>query len=162
MFAVENALIAHAVAAAISSGMMLVFSNSILPAFDRLPPAEAVAAMQGINVSVINPLFLGLFLGTGLTAAALAGVHAWQAGLHASSWMLLAAGIYVVGVVFVIVGGNVPLNDALAVLVPERVSAQDWRDYTRPWIRWNNVRAGAAAASSWAFVVAAVRLGAGG
>ena len=35
-----------------------------MQALARLPPAQGIAAMQSINVVVINPLFLTVFLGT--------------------------------------------------------------------------------------------------
>ncbi|HLL90834.1 MAG TPA: hypothetical protein VK324_16150 [Tepidisphaeraceae bacterium] len=55
-------------AAALGSGLMagvfFAFSAFVMRALGRLPAGEAVAAMRAINVAVINPLFLGVFLGT--------------------------------------------------------------------------------------------------
>jgi uncharacterized membrane protein len=49
------------------AGVFFAFSAFVMKALSRLPPAEGIAAMQCINVAVINPLFLGVFIGTGAT-----------------------------------------------------------------------------------------------
>jgi len=39
-------------------GIFFGFSAFIMKALKRLPPAQGIAAMQCINVTVINPLFI--------------------------------------------------------------------------------------------------------
>ncbi|MEO0601411.1 MAG: anthrone oxygenase family protein, partial [Myxococcota bacterium] len=126
-------------------------------ALASLPQRDAVRAMQAINVEVINPLFLGVFMGTGLFVAVLAGVHLATHDGSLNPWLIAGAAVYVVGMVFVTVGGNVPLNDALAELDPEALAPRAWSDYARPWLVFNHLRALAAAASSALLVLAAVR-----
>ncbi len=45
-------------------GLFFAFSISVLKALARLPSAEGIAAMQSINIAIINPPFLSVFLGT--------------------------------------------------------------------------------------------------
>jgi uncharacterized membrane protein len=46
------------------AGVFFAFSSFVMNALARLPAAQGIAAMQSINVVVINPLFITAFLGT--------------------------------------------------------------------------------------------------
>ena len=46
------------------AGVLFAFSSFVMNALARLPAAQGIAAMQSINVVVINPLFITAFLGT--------------------------------------------------------------------------------------------------
>jgi len=46
------------------AGVFFAFSTFVMPALARLAPAQGVAAMQAINVAVLNRWFLGVFVGT--------------------------------------------------------------------------------------------------
>ena len=48
------------------SGVFFAFSNFVMAALGRIPAAEGMRAMQEINVTVINPLFMGALFGTAL------------------------------------------------------------------------------------------------
>jgi uncharacterized membrane protein len=37
-----------------------------MKALARLPSAEAIAAMQSINITILNPVFLTVFFGNGI------------------------------------------------------------------------------------------------
>ncbi len=50
-------------------GVFFAFSNFVMPALARIAPAEGIHAMQAINVTVLNRLFLGTFMGTGVAFA---------------------------------------------------------------------------------------------
>lgn len=136
-------VLAGAIGSGLMAGLFLAFSISVLPALARLPAAVALEVMQRVNVAIINPLFLGVFLGTGAVSA----VAAWAAVVvPGHSWLLAGAGAYLVGVLGVTMAANVPLNDALA-----RASAADavtaWPAFAGPWERWNRVRLALAIAS---------------
>jgi uncharacterized membrane protein len=62
MESMNNLLVASlSFAVALGSGLMagifFAFSTMVMPALSRIPPAQAIAAMQSINVVVINPWF---------------------------------------------------------------------------------------------------------
>mgnify|MGYP002177889250 CR=1 FL=1 len=62
-------------------------------------------------------------------------------GEPSSVYLLLAAALYLIGVVAVTVAYHVPRNDRLGALDPE--SAQGiayWGVYLREWVRMNHVR----------------------
>lgn len=143
----QVALIAGAVSSGVGSGMMYVFSTGTVQGLASLPEGEAIRAMQAINVAVINPLFLGVFLGTGLFLALLSGIDL-LGGATTNPWLLTGALVYVFGVVAVTIGGNVPLNDALAAVDASSFTPGTWESYAWPWLRWNHVRAIAGALAS--------------
>jgi uncharacterized membrane protein len=148
-------LLIAALGSGLIAGVFFAFSSFVMGALGRLPPPQAIAAMQSINIVVINPLFMAVFLGTGLLAAYLA----FWAGTHWSDpralRTLFGALAYVVGSVGVTLLFNVPLNDALAAITatgPE--AATDWQRYQGSWTFWNSVRGLASLGAAAAFIVA--------
>jgi uncharacterized membrane protein len=133
----------------LAAGAFFAFSTLVIKALSRLPPAQGIAAMQSINVTAINPWFLG-----GLFAPA-AGC-ALLAALAALSWhepgagLRLAGGlIYLAGAIGVTAAANVPMNDALATLAPDAAdAAARWSRYVVDWTAWNHVRAATSLAAA--------------
>ena len=68
--------------AATVGGVFFAFSTFVMRALAQLPPAQGIAAMQRINVVVLNPLFLGTFMGTAVLQGLLAllALVAWAPG----------------------------------------------------------------------------------
>jgi uncharacterized membrane protein len=149
--------IAVLVLAALGSGLMagtfFAFSNFVMAALARLAPAEGIRAMQAIDVTVMNRLFLGTFMGTGALsiAAIIVALLRWDG--VGSLCAVLGGVTYVLGSILVTMGGNVPLNNALAALDPEAAdSARRWFEYVRAWTRWNHVRTLACTAAMVLFI----------
>jgi uncharacterized membrane protein len=116
------------------AGVFFAFSSSIMTALGRLPPNQGISAMQAINIAVINPVFLGVFLGTGVLCASL---------------------LYIIGSLIVTFAANVPLNDALAAADPASPEGADlWSRYLANWTLWNHLRCAASLASLAAFIMA--------
>lgn len=57
-------LLLTAFGCALLAGVFFAFSNFVMQALARLPPAHGIAAMQSINVTVLNRWFLLAFVGT--------------------------------------------------------------------------------------------------
>src|SRR5262250_333720 len=55
-----------AIGSGIVAGVFFAFSSFVMAALGRISPAQAVAAMNSINVTVINPSFMTAFVGTGV------------------------------------------------------------------------------------------------
>jgi uncharacterized membrane protein len=152
----QNILIViSALGSGLIAGAFFAFSSFVMEALGKLPASQGIAAMQSINVVVINPLFLGVLFGT----AALALLLGFQAMRHLGDpramWIVAGAGLYVTGTVLVTMVFNVPLNNALAAVGPASgAGAAVWADYLRTWTNWNHVRALAALAASGAFISA--------
>jgi uncharacterized membrane protein len=111
--------------------------------------------MQAINVTVLNPLFLSIFLGTGVVSVLSIVVALWRWNGAGAACAIAGGVIYLAGSILVTMRGNVPLNNVLAALdaaAPD--SARRWSDYARAWTRWNHLRTVACAAAMVLFVVA--------
>jgi uncharacterized membrane protein len=136
------------------AGIFFAFSSFIMRALAKLPPAHGIAAMQSINLVVINPLFLTVFLGTALACigAASAALLRDAAG---TGFVLAGAALYVVGTLLVTMRCNVPRNELLARVDPESAEgAAAWAGYLPSWLAWNHVRTVAAFAASLMLIVA--------
>jgi uncharacterized membrane protein len=131
------------------AGAFFAFSTFIMKALGRLPPGQGIAAMQSINVTVINPAFMGALFGTAAACVFLAvtALQSWQE--HGEIYLLAGSLLYVLGTVGVTMVFNVPLNNALAAVAPDSAEgARLWRHYLARWTAWNHVRTVAALASA--------------
>ena len=134
-------IFAAAVGSGLVAGIFFAFSSFVMAALGRLPSDHGIAAMNAINVTVINPAFFLAFFGTAaLCLAALAG-SALRWTTTGGTLVLLASVIYLVGCIGVTMFRNVPLNNALATVTlatPE--AAAMWTRYLSEWTFWNTVR----------------------
>ena len=145
MIALFYATLASALGCGLIAGVFFAFSSFVMPALARLPPAQGIAAMQSINVVVLNRWFLGVFLGTAGACAilAVASLFAWDE--PGSKLRTLGSVSYLLGTIVVTRACNIPLNDALAQVAPEAASAAElWSRYLSDWTRWNTLRSLAA------------------
>jgi uncharacterized membrane protein len=149
-------LLLSALGSGLMAGVFFAFSNFVMAALARLAPAEGIRAMQAINVTVLNRLFLATFLGTGVTSVAAMVIAAvWRRGDPGTLYCLMAGALYLIGSILVTMRGNVPLNNALAALDPTHPeSATRWSDYVHNWTRWNHVRTIACAVATALFIFA--------
>ncbi|MPZ32541.1 MAG: DUF1772 domain-containing protein [Rhodospirillales bacterium] len=151
-------ILAAAIGCGLVAGIFFAFSSFVMAALGRLPSDHGIAAMNAINVTVINPLFMLAFFGTAaLCLAASAGVALrWTASN--GMLVLLASVIYLVGCIGVTMLRNVPLNNALAVVTPGTPEAAAlWTRYLSEWTFWNTVRTVAPIVSAVLFTAALIR-----
>lgn len=131
------------------AGVFFAFSSFVMGALGRLPSANGISAMQSINVAVLNPLFLGVFMGTAVLclALALSAIMRWSE--PGAVYLLAGSAFYVIGTFVVTIALNVPLNDELAAVNPQNANATGvWARYLTDWTIWNHVRTGAALIAS--------------
>jgi uncharacterized membrane protein len=149
-----------AVGSGLIGGVFFAFSTSVMTALGRLPAVHGIAAMQTINRVILNPLFLGTFLGTAIACGAAAGMCLFQAGVPGRGWILGGAAAYVIGSFAVTMLFNVPRNNRLMAADPESLEATTiWREYLAKWTAWNHVRGAAAVIASGLFVLGALQRG---
>jgi uncharacterized membrane protein len=120
-------LLLSTVTTALVAGLFFGFVVAINPAFAKLPDAEYIAAMQAINVAIVNPVFAAAFFGPVL----LIPFTAWK---YKSLLIGLAAAFYLIGGIGVTFMLNVPLNDMLAAGTISR------KAYATSWNTWHLVR----------------------
>ncbi|MEY2858007.1 MAG: hypothetical protein RLZZ74_2319 [Cyanobacteriota bacterium] len=137
------------------AGIFFAFSTFVMKALAQLQPKEGIAAMQWINITVINPWFMSVFLGTAIACIylSLASLFKWHP--PNSAYLLFGSLLYLIGTVLVTMVFNVPLNDALAKVEPSSTEgASLWVRYLTDWTMWNHVRTSAALAAATLLTIA--------
>jgi len=129
-------------------GVLMAFSDFIMPALERVGQEPAVAAMRGINAGARQSWFFGVLALTAVLSVALIVVALMRWQMPDSALLLLGAALYLLGTVLVSLVCNAPRNDALA-----RDAAQ-WPDFLAHWTRWNHVRAASSLAAAALFAMA--------
>jgi uncharacterized membrane protein len=106
------------------------FSTFVMPALARLQTTQGIAAMQSMNITAINPLFMLALFGTAVACLFL-GVFALLKWHQPSSvYLLVGSLLYLIGTILVTMVFNVPLNDALAAAKPDSPEGADlWTKY---------------------------------
>ena len=151
-------VIAAALGTALVGGIFFAFSNFVMQALARAPNIEGMRVMQGINLTVLNRGFLGLFMGAALICLSLAVVAVMRWSSIHSIYLLTGAISYLGGTWAVTAFGNVPLNQTLAQVLPDDPRAPDvWAEYLRRWTRLNSRRTVFALLAALVFCVALAR-----
>jgi uncharacterized membrane protein len=144
---------------AMIGGIFFAFSNFIMKALARLPSPEGMAAMQSINVVVLNPVFLGVFMGTAVTSLLVAIIAIIGWGTPAAPYFLVGALLYIVGTFLVTGIGNVPLNNQLTSISATDPAAKDtWQHYLDRWSQLNTVRTVCAMAATVVLITGLMKL----
>lgn len=137
------------------AGVFFAFSTFVMSALARLQPAQGIAAMQFINITVINPWFMTAFLGTAGTCLVLVISLLLKWNQPGAVYLLVGSLLYLVGTFGVTMAFNVPLNDALAVAKPDSSEGANlWTNYLTNWTFWNHVRTIAAFVASALLAIA--------
>lgn len=144
--------------AALIAGLFFAFSVAVNGALHRLKDSEYVAAMQSINLVILNPVFLLTFFVPVLLLPLAAYLH--SAIFPRFALLLAASLLYIVGTIGVTMAGNVPLNERLARFdlgaADGAEIARARAEYERPWNRLNGVRTAASIAATFLVFTACV------
>ncbi|MEU5690544.1 anthrone oxygenase family protein [Actinosynnema sp. NPDC020468] len=127
------------------AGVFFAFSAMVMPGLRRADPDTGLAAMRAINVAVVNPFFVTLFLGTAVVSVV--------AAITGGPWAVAGAALYVLGGLVLTGVYHIPRNNALE----RRASTDYWAEYLSQWVPWNHVRAALSLLAGIAFVLAATR-----
>ncbi len=131
------------------AGLFFAFSASVMRALGKMPPKDAILAMQLINVEIVNPVFLIVLVGS--VIACLLTIVGSLSRLSDPSTGYAVAGsvIYLIGSILVTAIFNIPRNNALSTLNPlAPTSPSAWVSYLNEWTQWNHVRGIAATIGS--------------
>ena len=154
MSVLPSLVIVAALTSALIAGVFFAFSTFVMRALARLPSHEGLAAMQSINIVVINPLFLTPFLGNALLCVVVFALALFHRP-SGTAYLVAGSALYFFGTFLVTVCFNVPLNDAIAPIIPADPDAQRlWCHYLRRWTLWNHLRTLASLASAAALLLA--------
>jgi uncharacterized membrane protein len=153
-FVTTASVVVALLGSALTAGVFFAFSSFIMKALARMPSNEGIAAMQSINVVVLNRSFLGVFIGTALLSVLVAALAIRDWSGASAPYFLAGALSYVIGTFLVTGVGNVPLNNKLAaVSAVEADAIPVWEHYLARWTTLNTIRTGAAAAAALLFTL---------
>ncbi|MDQ2709065.1 MAG: DUF1772 domain-containing protein [Actinomycetota bacterium] len=131
-------LVLAAITSGLQAGVYYGFAVGVMPGLALGVARTFTAAMQQINVAIVNPWFLLTFLGAPALAAAAAAVQLGRGGAGLV-WTVVGLGCALATVV-ITAAVNVPLNDALAA-AGDADPARARTAFEATWVAWNGVRA---------------------
>jgi uncharacterized membrane protein len=144
-----------AISCGLAAGIFYAFSSLVMRALAKIPPPAAIAAMQSINVSVVNPWFMAAFFGPAFICCALGSISLVRWNRESNAYLFAGSAFYLVGTLIVTFAFNVPLNDALATVDPASPEgAKQWASYLVTLTNWNHVRTAGAFFAAVAFYLA--------
>ena len=148
-----------ALGSALNAGLFFIFSVCIMQALGQLEADEGIGAMQSINRVIINPWFMGVFMGTALLCAVIVtiAVLEWSdpAAAPGLGWAMAGGIVYLLTAIGVTVIFNVPLNNELDRADPDSAEgASLWARYLGAWTKWNHVRSVGTLVSTALFILA--------
>lgn len=124
-------------------GFFYAWVCSTMWGLDTLEPNVAIAAMNAMNISVRNGVFMPAFFGTPVVLIA-TSVVAFLAGQRKVAMLIGAAGLfYIFGAFIPTASVNVPMNIALEQYSPPIIAeeaAAIWAEYSPRWQFWNTLR----------------------
>jgi uncharacterized membrane protein len=148
-----------ATGSAVTGGVLFAFSSFVMPGLNRLDPAEAIRAMNAINVAAVRPAFMTLLFGTAAVTVATTVAGIRRHDTRAGQLLIIGSAVFLVGVIGLTMAYHVPLNDGLARFDPATGDAgRTWADYYRGWTALNHVRALAGGAGAVLLGMAALGL----
>jgi uncharacterized membrane protein len=135
---------AAAVSTAAVGGLFYAFSTFVMRGLDRTEPAEAIAALRGMNAEAnANAPFLVLLMGSTVLALGVGVATALRLSTPGAAYVLAGAALGLVAFIVTMVF-NVPLNNRLDAVNPAGLSTAEalfqWQAYRVPWTAWNHVR----------------------
>ena len=137
------------------AGVFYAFSTFVMKALARVPSAHGIAAMQSINITVINPWFMAAFMGTGAASVLVVVFALLRSSGPEAAYLLTGGLVYLIGTILVTMAFNVPRNNALAAADPASADgARVWAGYVTSWTAWNHVRTAAALAAAVSLTIA--------
>lgn len=158
----QGILIATTLASGLVAGVFLTFSDFVMRSLGQTTPAAGIAAMQQINRAVYRSQFMVLLIGLSIVAMALVVIGLTLPIPGLGLWLLGGAASYILGVMTVTGGKNVPMNKRLDIADPDDTRFQSyWSHYLHSWTRWNHLRTLASVLATLCYLAAALTIAAG-
>lgn len=148
------------IACALVGGVFLAFSDFIMRSLGTAKSPGGIEVMQVINREVVKWVFMTLFLGMAAVSVVIIGYTYVNLTGPAAMLIMLAAGLYLVGVFGVTVVFNVPLNNLLEGMdFTSEATLVFWNTrYLPDWTFWNSVRTFASVLAASVYLFAMVWL----
>ena len=127
----------------LTAGLCFTWTNAVVPGIGQLDNLGFLQAFQQMNRVIINPAFIIVFFGPFISSTIL--VYLKYQNPDKQFWIfVIAASIFTLGVVFVTIFKNVPLNEILDTIDLAAASTEDLKalrqKFEIPWKQWHLVR----------------------
>jgi uncharacterized membrane protein len=127
----------------LTAGLCFTWTNAVTPGIGQLDDFGFLRSFQEMNRAIINPVFIAVFFGPFL--GHILTVYLKHQNSDAAFWLyVIAALIFILGVVFVTIFKNVPLNEILDKSDLTVASADELcalrQEFEIPWRGWHLVR----------------------
>ena len=146
------------------TGFVFAFAVVVMPGIARLGDGEFLRAFQGIDgvIQDNQPVFLLVWMGSVVALLASLALGFRQLDGMPRLLLIMAVGVYLLGVQLPTITINIPLNNTVQALdidaMDEAARATARQDFESPWVRWNWVRTVLATLVSVLLLVLLVRL----
>ena len=127
----------------LTAGLCFTWTNAVTPGIGQLDDLGFLQSFQEMNRTIINPTFILVFFGPFF--GHLLTVYLKHRNADTAFWIyVIAAVLFILGVVLVTILKNVPLNEILDKTDLPKTSAEDLRalrqKFEMPWRQWHLVR----------------------
>ncbi len=127
----------------LTAGLCFTWTNAITPGIDRISDFGFLYAFQQMNRAIINPLFIIVFFGPFISNLIL--LYLKYQTFEKSFWIFFTAALlFTLGVVFVTIFKNVPLNEILDKTDLTAISTEELKTlrkkFESPWNNWHLIR----------------------
>lgn len=127
----------------LTAGLCFTWTNAITPGIGQLDDLSFLLSFQQMNRAIINPIFLIIFFGPFISNSYVAFLKYQHQ--DASFWIFLAASLtFTIGVVFITILKNVPLNEVLDKTNLGDASLEELKmlrkRFENPWKQWHFIR----------------------
>ncbi|MBE1298887.1 MAG: DUF1772 domain-containing protein [Alteromonadaceae bacterium] len=127
----------------IMTGLYFVFSNTIMKSL--IQHENGADVMVTINIVILNPLFMSLFIVSGLSA--------FYFVAFSNGAIRISGIVFFVGTTLVTIMKNVPLNNQLRDSIASSTRDETWQVYLSKWVFWNHIRSLSAITSGFLMVL---------
>lgn len=164
MSLLEAAIALSAILCSLVAGFVFAFATVAMPGIQSLNDRDFLRAFKVMDGVIQNsqPVFMLVWVGSVLTLLSSTVLGLWLLDGVDRMLVILAAGLYVLGVQLPTAVVNVPLNNRLQAQdldVATDSSIQKARcDFEDRWIRWNTIRTAFAILTSAVLIVLILRL----
>jgi uncharacterized membrane protein len=147
--------------AMLTGGVFKAFSEFVMRGLAQAGPGSGIAAMKGINRTVLRTEFVFAILALGAISPGFALYAYFALDGTAAVLIVAAAAIYLPSTFFMMLLGNVPMNNRLDRVDPASVEgAEYWAHYVRRWTALNHFRTLGCIVTGALYALAALELGA--
>ena len=83
-----------AISCGLAAGIFYAFSSLVMRALAKIPPPAGIAAMQSINVSVVNPWFIAAFFGPAVICCVLGVISLARWNREGNAYLFAGSAFY--------------------------------------------------------------------